>query len=355
MLTLKLVQISIPLESVLSVEKSPTMEFADTIDITVVDSEDSMAVDSYFFAYFRDNDQALSDIQDLLTRFKQERGTSNEVRPIRDSTDARRSQTIEPGDPNFGRTPSTISATSDVSLPPPQAKTTLSKLASRIIPFASSSKSHSKSSQADSPSDSASETLNAPEGQYDLSASVDTVRPLPIRKDSLTYPPSRTVGPPPPGMEEKAKWGAGWRKSSEPGIPRSPSISLGPKKVTEIFSTIIPGGKVPKEPGSDDDQEYSMMEKSESGDNAENEVVDKFHKVFALDDKEVLLDREWFVLWTWTALTHRVALQTSLATFTEYCRSLVGSSSPQTTSVSGPPRSCTKRRCAASLLCQCFS
>jgi hypothetical protein len=38
--------------------------------------------------------------------------------------------------------------------------------------------------------------------------------------------------------------------------------------------------------------EYSILEKSETGDNAESEVVEKFHRIFALEDKEVLLDRE---------------------------------------------------------------
>jgi sterol 3beta-glucosyltransferase len=312
-------QIDIPLEAVLSVDKSPTMEFADTIEITVVDSEDSMAVDSYFFAYFRDNDKALRDIQDLLTRFKQE--CKGEVRPIRDSTDARRAQNLQPGGLDLDRLTPARSTSSESSAaasmqnvraaatePTKSPTSPLTKIAARINPFASSSKSVERSAGPSVPSSQplpSSNASNSPssdnlstvsDGQYDLSGSVDTVKPLLVRADSLTYPPSRTVGPPPPGMEEKPKWGTSWLKPSDSNttLRKSPSFPLGPKKVTEVFSSVLPLHKA-KESSNDESSEgmeYSILEKSETGDNAESEVVEKFHRIFALEDKEVLLDRE---------------------------------------------------------------
>ncbi len=95
-------------------------------------------------------------------------------------------------------------------------------------------------------------------------------------------------------MEAKSKRSSSWLKPAEPELSKSSSFSLAPKKVTEVFSSILPGQKS-KDSESEDEQEYSMMEKSESGDHAENEVDHKFHKVFALDEKEVLLDRESYV------------------------------------------------------------
>ncbi len=322
-------QIAIPLEAVLSVEKSPTMEFADTIDITVVDSEDSMSVDSYFFAYFRDNDRALQDINDLLTRYKQQAGQTQDVRPIRDSTDAKRASVHHEND-GISRPLSRSAAASDSAVAansssaslksthtePAKASSTstLTKLTSRMNPFGSSSKSVNKD-RTPIPPPSAEATgqpsmdsvieehgvAAGTDGQSGLSSSSRSLRPLPIRADSLTYPPSRTSGPPPAGLDERPKWGAAWLKpsgtassTSGEGIQKSSSFSLGPKKVTEVFSNVLPGHRNKEFVHSDDhsEPEYSMMERSQTGDQIETEVDHKFHKVFAMDEKEVLRDRE---------------------------------------------------------------
>ncbi|GMK55559.1 hypothetical protein CspeluHIS016_0206150 [Cutaneotrichosporon spelunceum] len=60
------VKLIIPWEAVYEVERSPTLEFAETIEIKVVNSEDAMSLDSYFFASFPDNDYAYDLLQTLL-------------------------------------------------------------------------------------------------------------------------------------------------------------------------------------------------------------------------------------------------------------------------------------------------
>ncbi|WVQ85442.1 hypothetical protein IAT38_007607 [Cryptococcus sp. DSM 104549] len=60
------IKLIIPLKAVLEVEKSPTLEFAETIEVRCVDSEDQMSVDSYFFAAFADNDLAFNLIKQLI-------------------------------------------------------------------------------------------------------------------------------------------------------------------------------------------------------------------------------------------------------------------------------------------------
>lgn len=60
------VQLIIPLEAVLDIEKTPTLEFAETIEIRCVDSDDQMSIDSYFFASFTNTGHAMRIIQKLL-------------------------------------------------------------------------------------------------------------------------------------------------------------------------------------------------------------------------------------------------------------------------------------------------
>ncbi|WOO84798.1 Sterol 3-beta-glucosyltransferase [Vanrija pseudolonga] len=67
------VKIVIPLEAVVDIERNPTLEFAETIEVKVVDPEDAMSMDSYFFASFPDNDFAYNVLHQAL----EERPISN--------------------------------------------------------------------------------------------------------------------------------------------------------------------------------------------------------------------------------------------------------------------------------------
>ncbi|MCJ1404267.1 Sterol 3-beta-glucosyltransferase [Xylographa trunciseda] len=46
------VKISLPIENVIDVEESPVIDFAETIKIRVVDSDETYAIDEYFFSFF---------------------------------------------------------------------------------------------------------------------------------------------------------------------------------------------------------------------------------------------------------------------------------------------------------------
>jgi sterol 3beta-glucosyltransferase len=63
------VKLIIPLEAVLDVEKSPTLEFAETLEVRCVDSEDQMSVDSYLpVIYLQTIRQSLSRLMRVLRR-----------------------------------------------------------------------------------------------------------------------------------------------------------------------------------------------------------------------------------------------------------------------------------------------
>lgn len=63
------VKIAIPYSAVLELEKSKAMDFSETIEIKVLDKEDS-CVDSYFFAYFHNLDLAVEEIRQAVQKGK---------------------------------------------------------------------------------------------------------------------------------------------------------------------------------------------------------------------------------------------------------------------------------------------
>ncbi|KAL9587665.1 MAG: hypothetical protein Q9212_000119 [Teloschistes hypoglaucus] len=53
------VKISLPVENVIDVEESPVIDFAKTLKVRVVDSDETYAIDEYFFSFFSFGDDAL--------------------------------------------------------------------------------------------------------------------------------------------------------------------------------------------------------------------------------------------------------------------------------------------------------
>ncbi|KAM0477818.1 hypothetical protein ACHAPX_005584 [Trichoderma viride] len=60
------VKISIPIDDVIDVEDSQMMEFSDTCKIRVMDSDETFAIDEYFFSFFNYGKEAISVIKDLV-------------------------------------------------------------------------------------------------------------------------------------------------------------------------------------------------------------------------------------------------------------------------------------------------
>ncbi|KAG0240175.1 Sterol 3-beta-glucosyltransferase [Actinomortierella wolfii] len=80
------VKISIPVANVVDVEMN-TMAFADAIQIKVIESDESFAVDEYYFAYFNDTPRTLAALKDQLRDYQSRHGKdSPHYQKIYDST-----------------------------------------------------------------------------------------------------------------------------------------------------------------------------------------------------------------------------------------------------------------------------
>ncbi|MCJ1282857.1 Sterol 3-beta-glucosyltransferase [Xylographa opegraphella] len=60
------VKISLPIENVIDVEESPVIDFAETMKIRVVDSDETYAIDEYFFSFFSFGRDAFDVLQSLI-------------------------------------------------------------------------------------------------------------------------------------------------------------------------------------------------------------------------------------------------------------------------------------------------
>ena len=65
------VKIAIPLETIVDVEKSSSLEFAETIRVRVYDADEGYSIDEYWLSYFKDLDSALDKISTVLEAFRQ--------------------------------------------------------------------------------------------------------------------------------------------------------------------------------------------------------------------------------------------------------------------------------------------
>ena len=61
------VKISIPLENVIDIEESKVTEFADTFKVRVVDSDETYAIDEYYFSFFSFGKDALEVLQAMIS------------------------------------------------------------------------------------------------------------------------------------------------------------------------------------------------------------------------------------------------------------------------------------------------
>ncbi|GEM12027.1 sterol 3-beta-glucosyltransferase, glycosyltransferase family 1 protein [Rhodotorula toruloides] len=64
------VKIAIPLETIVDVEKSSSLEFAETIRVRVYDADEGYSIDEYWLSYFKNIDGALEKINSVLEAFR---------------------------------------------------------------------------------------------------------------------------------------------------------------------------------------------------------------------------------------------------------------------------------------------
>ncbi|KIJ21504.1 glycosyltransferase family 1 protein [Paxillus involutus ATCC 200175] len=304
------VKIAIPYSVILDVEKSSAIDFSETIEVKVFDKEEHYSVDSYFFAYFHDIQNALEHIRDA----------------------ARIHRTFDPSLPqallDTTATRSPVSAVQGMdrtrSLPSPDAKSSSSfRLSSFLRPFQDSlpstlSRMYSAPELPEGAEDfthiskrggtsfvpvtSSPMTSSPDSGNITPSSAIGLSTNSPSRNH--TYPPSTSAGDLTPasslskGLASGVPWNVGvpsWWKIPRKGLNISTSnsavastypVSQCTGGVSEVYSTHQSpssgqGSAAPGELG------YSVLETSEAA--VDPEMAEKFKVAFAFDDKETLL------------------------------------------------------------------
>ncbi|KAK4942481.1 Sterol 3-beta-glucosyltransferase [Elasticomyces elasticus] len=109
------VKISLPVENIIDFEESPVVEFAETVKIRVIESEDSYAIDEYFFTFFSFGQDALQVLGSLLAEASGRRTSEDLLSPTRKDATlrgprtrpaiSRQSSDIAPGSPRAQSSP----------------------------------------------------------------------------------------------------------------------------------------------------------------------------------------------------------------------------------------------------------
>nr|XP_019014859.1 sterol 3-beta-glucosyltransferase [Kwoniella pini CBS 10737]OCF53640.1 sterol 3-beta-glucosyltransferase [Kwoniella pini CBS 10737] len=337
------VKLIIPLEAVMEAERSPTLEFAETIEIKCVDVDDNMSVESYFFASFQNNDRAYSRIQQVL-----------DDRPSWELPRISSAVTIQQPAEALEDSVNTIRRPVQPSESTNESGFGIKRIGSVLKPLLS------RSSDQVHETDSHKSGLTIPflsnKNHKTSQDSLETVRHEPILEDEVESPdeayddgyPPRQSGQPPAGMkhDDSKNWGPSWIRKpaskilgTSPGststLGKSPESTYGQGISRTSTNTTRTGGHkkhsvteivepaLPKEHDSSDDEssqrpgafsggraqrpsfasdasgssqmghsrsDFSMMEASETGQREDDETASKFRDVFALSEKEELID-----------------------------------------------------------------
>ena len=308
-LVLNDLQIAIPYATILDVERSTAMDFSETIEVKVVDKEDHFAIDSYFFAYFRDIPGALDQIRDAVRTYR----TSHNL--------PENASTLAVLDTTVARTPTTpdraVHTLPEVASP----KTNSSfRLSSILRPFADTLGVVNRASTL--PSDLQNDDYTHVSRKPDSSSFIPITTPTPIAdvpssrepdEPNLTLrhsvqslpPPDHTYPPSTPSSsispnhsylsrDNSNSWTVGvpsWLKSSR-RVFRS---SLGVDSTATFNSTLVrevysPATSLPSSisrPSSGVEMAFSILETPDM--KPDQETAEKFRATFAYDEKETLL------------------------------------------------------------------
>ncbi|KAI0662529.1 hypothetical protein C8Q70DRAFT_909134 [Cubamyces menziesii] len=333
------IKIAIPYPAVVDVERSNAMDFSETIEIKVQDKSSDLALDSYFFAYFKDLPAALEQIRDAVRTFRAVPSFQNAPTVV-DSTNTR-SPPAKPG----SQLPVTPPAQQRPKSPSGFRLPSLLRPLQETLPIGRSSSSPGttagdannedfthiikRSGSSFVPVTTSVETTSPAEGEPQgrpdlLHASTSSLTPTPTIADH-TYPPSvsgstsdvrvaaSTSAP------SSAHSASGWSV----GIPSMPSWLRVPSRslfsttltaapsvrpnldhamtlpaahalpaVTEVVSSrasSAAGRAATSASGSGEFGCFSMLETPETIVDAA--AVDRFRQAFAFDDKENLLGK----------------------------------------------------------------
>ena len=286
------------------------MDFSETIEVKVVDKEDHFAIDSYFFAYFRDLSGALDQIRDAVRAYRTSRSLPENASllPVLDTTVSRMTTTPDrtvhtlpevasPKATSGFRLASIFRPIADTLAVVNRASTSPSELqnddythvsrkpdSSSFIPITTSPKS-----MVDTPSSQKPSELN-----LTLRHSAQTLPP-----PDHTYPPSTPSSSISPdysylSRDNSNSWAVGvpsWLKSSRrvfgPSIgSMDPTATFNSTLVKEVYSSVSSPASISR-PSSGGDMTFSILETPDI--KPDQETAEKFRAAFAYDEKETLL------------------------------------------------------------------
>lgn len=266
------------------------MDFSETIEIKVLDKEESGAfsMDFYFFAYFHDLPAALDQIREVVRNHRATlRDSSSSPRAVLDSTAPRAAipSTSAPAitDTNYAKSspsafrissllrPFSERPTAQVSEPPPDLHEEFTHINTRSSSFVPTT---------ESPVEDEEMTPRAGNQEY-----------------HHTYPPSTsltsTLDPDLPSLtrrEAPSSWNVGvpgWLKGGRTSRLFGSYVT---KPVKEIYSTTSSSVSGSRWSSVGGDMAVSVLDNPPV--DIDPEIVDKFHTSFAYDDKERLLGCE---------------------------------------------------------------
>ncbi|EGO02719.1 glycosyltransferase family 1 protein [Serpula lacrymans var. lacrymans S7.3] len=304
--------IAIPYSAVLDVEKSSAMDFSETIEVKVIDKEDNISMDSYFFAYFHDLPAALEQIRDAV-RAGRNFVQRSSPQTVVDTT------TLRP----LPSVPQAIDRARSLPIPDTSKITSGFSLSSLLRPFQDtlplgrigSAPDRSEGSEDYTHISKRGDTsfipiTTSPPNISDVSESAKNKHPpshstsLNVTTTDHTYPPSTLIG----DMSDMAikdsgssgsSWNVGvpsWLKGSRKVFSLSSAItspgdsaailSTSPvaSNVSEVYSSPTPANR---SGSGTNDLGYSILETQEA--TVDLHATEKFKNAFAFDDKETLL------------------------------------------------------------------
>lgn len=287
------------------------MDFSETIEVKVVDKEDHFAIDSYFFAYFRDLSGALDQIRDAVRTYQTSRNLPENASTlaILDST-ASRTHTSPDRAVRTLPDPASPKATSGFRLSSilrPLADTLADtfSVVNRASTLPSELQNDDYTHVSRKPDSSSFIPITtSPKSMADYPISRKADEPNLILRHSLpppdhTYPPSTPSSSISPNhsylsRDNSNSWAVGvpsWLKSSRrvfgPSIgSMDPTATFNSTLVKEVYSSVSSPASISR-PSSGGDMTFSILETPDI--KPDQETAEKFRAAFAYDEKETLL------------------------------------------------------------------
>lgn len=332
-------QIAIPLSTVLSIDRSSHLEFAETIRIRVYDAEEGYSIDEYWLSYFEDLEAALETLRGGWERWKRENpqeeaeGEGRVEQRVESSLRKDAERESSPARKSHGKTPSwseslssklrlfpsssSSSPTPTLANAPPTALSpfpVLDRLSASASTLKNDARSTSPSPSSTAPRRSLTPTSPLPppidsDSEIDHSYPPTTFPSSGPQPASSLWSPLQTLDVPswlraPTSTGRKILTGAAGLATEGVGVGVK-----GGKKIVEVVSR---GGSSKKEEREErekrreemsrsvwDDEALEKAEREEREGGAEDideeekeKVNEKFRKGFGLTDKEAVEGRE---------------------------------------------------------------